>query len=195
VWLYGPFEPANVSAASQPDWYMAWLDGALRVMPPWETRAFGYTVPNPFFPAVLLAGITFTLLYLWPFLEAKFTADVVEHHLLDRPRNRPVRTCMGTATLAFYLVLSLSASTDVVAVTFGTSVNGVLVSFRIAALVVPPIVALVTYRLCRELQLRDEAAGMAPPVRPRIRWELLRVWEWPARRKQARLAARVSSSP
>ena len=189
VWLYGPFEPANVSAASQPDWYMAWLDGALRVMPPWETRAFGYTVPNPFFPAVLLAGVTFTLLYLWPFLEARFTSDVVEHHLLDRPRNRPVRTCMGAATLAFYLVLSLSASTDVVAVTFGTSVNGVLVTFRIAALVVPPVVALVTYRLCRELQLRDEEAGMAPPERPRIRWELLRVWEWPRRRKQARLAA------
>lgn len=189
VWLYGPFEPANVSAASQPDWYMAWLDGALRVMPAWETRAFGYTVPNPFFPAVLLAGVTFTLLYLWPFLEAKFTSDVVEHHLLDRPRNRPVRTSLGTATLAFYLVLSLSASTDVVAVTFGTSVNGVLLSFRTAALVVPPIVGLVTYRLCRELQLRDEEAGMVPPERPRIRWELLRIWEWPARRKRARLAA------
>lgn len=193
VWLYGPFEPANVSAASQPDWYMAWLDGALRVFPPWEVRAFGYTVPNPFFPAVLLAGITFMLLYLWPFLEAKFTSDTVEHHLLDRPRNRPVRTCMGTATLAFYLVLSLSASTDVVATTFGTSVNGVLVSFRIAALVVPPIVALVTYRLCIELQLRDEDAGMAPPERPRIRWELLRIWEWPGRRKEAKLAARSSA--
>ncbi|HEU5152644.1 MAG TPA: ubiquinol-cytochrome c reductase cytochrome b subunit [Iamia sp.] len=194
IWLYGPFEPANVSAASQPDWYMAWLDGALRIFPPWETRAFGYTIPNPFFPAVLLAGITFMLLYLWPFLEAKFTSDTVEHHLLDRPRNRPVRTCMGTATLAFYLVLSLSASTDVIAVTFGTSVNGVLVSFRIAALVVPPIVAVVTYRLCRELQLRDEEAGMAPPERPRIRWELLRVWEWPGRRKEAKLAASRSTT-
>ena len=54
---------------------------------------------------------------------------------------------------------------------------------------VPPVVALVTYRLCHELQLRDEEAGMAPPERPRIRWELLRVWEWPRRRKQAKLAA------
>jgi len=185
IWLYGPFEPAEVSSASQPDWYVAWLDGALRVFPPWELRVGGYQVPAPFFPAVLLAGITFVLLYLWPFLEARFTSDHVEHHLLDRPRNRPVRTSMGAATLAFYAVLTLSGSTDVVATTFGLSVNAVLVACRIACVVVPPLVALATYRLCRELQLRDEDAGLVPPERPRIRWELLRVWEWPARRKQA----------
>ncbi|HXH56358.1 ubiquinol-cytochrome c reductase cytochrome b subunit [Iamia sp.] len=196
IWLYGPFEPADVSSASQPDWYMGWLDGALRVYPPWELRAFGYEVPSAFFPAVLLAGITFGLLYAWPFLEAKFTSDTVEHHLLDRPRNRPVRTCMGAATLAFYSVLTLSGATDVIATTFGTSVNAVLIAGRIACLVVPPVVALVTYRLCRELQLRDEDAGLAPPERPRIRWELLRLWEWPGRRKEAKAAmARSQAEP
>jgi ubiquinol-cytochrome c reductase cytochrome b subunit len=189
IWLYGPFEPAEVSSASQPDWYMAWLDGALRVFPPWETRFLGFEIPAPFYPAVLLAGITFMLLYLWPFLEAKFTSDHVEHHLLDRPRNRPVRTCMGAATLAFYAVLTLAGSTDVIATTFGTSVNAVLISCRIAAIVLPPIVALVTYRLCIELQLRDEAAGMTPPERPRVRWELLRVWEIPKRRRDRRAEA------
>ncbi len=173
IWLYGPFEPAEVSAASQPDWYMAWLDGALRVFPAWEARAGGYEVPGPFFPAVLLAGVTFGLLYLWPFLEARFTSDVTEHHLLDRPRNRPVRTSLGTATLAFYTVLTLSGSTDVLATTFGLSVNAVLIACRVAALAVPPLVALVTYRLCQELQLRDAEAGLEPPERPRIRWELL----------------------
>lgn len=188
IWLYGPFEPAEVSAASQPDWYMAWLDGALRVFPAWELRAFGFEVPAPFFPAVLLAGVTFGLLYAWPFLEATFTSDVKEHHLLDRPRNRPVRTCMGTATLAFYTVLTLSGSTDVIATTFGLSVNAVLIGCRVAALALPPVVALVTYRLCIELQRRDEAAGMAPPERPRIRWELLRVWELPRRRREAKPA-------
>ena len=55
VWIYGPFRPADVSAASQPDWYMGFLDGALRIMPPWEIRAFGFEVPNPFFPGVVLA--------------------------------------------------------------------------------------------------------------------------------------------
>ncbi len=184
VWLYGPYKLSNVSSASQPDWYMAWLDGALRVFPGWETRLAGYEIPGPFYAGVLLASITFALLYLWPFLEAKFTSDAVEHHLLDRPRNRPVRTSMGAATLTFYALLTLSGSTDVLATTFGLSVNVVLVACRVALIVVPPLIALTTYRLCRELQLRDEDAGLAPPERPRIRWELLRIWEWRGRRQE-----------
>ncbi|MGI8939852.1 MAG: cytochrome bc1 complex cytochrome b subunit [Iamia sp.] len=188
VWLYGPYKVSNVSSASQPDWYMAWLDGALRVFPGWETRAFGYEIPGAFYAGVMLAGITFGLLYAWPFLEAKFTSDVGEHHLLDRPRNRPVRTSMGAATLAFYVLLTLSGSTDVLATTFGLSVNVVLIACRVALIVVPPLVALTTYRLCRELQVRDEDAGVAPPERPRIRWELLQFWEWRGRRQEAKAA-------
>ena len=95
IWIYGPFDPAQVSAASQPDWYMGWLDGALRIMPGWAPGG-GFEVPNPFFPGVLLAGLTFALLYA-AFLEARVTGDHDEHHLLDRPRQRPVRTALGAA--------------------------------------------------------------------------------------------------
>ena len=105
IWIYGPFDTAEVSSASQPDWYMGWLDGALRIMPGWEIRAFGYEIPNPFFPGVLLASVTFALLYAWPFLEARVTGDYAEHHLVDRPRQRPVRTALGVACLSFYVVL------------------------------------------------------------------------------------------
>jgi ubiquinol-cytochrome c reductase cytochrome b subunit len=155
IWIYGPFDPAEVSAASQPDWYMGWLDGALRLAPPWEIRAFGYEIPEPFFPGVLLAGLTFALLYAWPFLEARVTGDYAEHHLLDRPRQRPVRTALGTATITFYTVLFLSGAADVIAATFGLSVNAVLWTFRILSLVLPPLMAWLTYRLCKELAARD----------------------------------------
>jgi ubiquinol-cytochrome c reductase cytochrome b subunit len=155
IWVYGPFDPAEVSTASQPDWYMGWLDGALRIMPGWEIRAFGFEIPNPFFPGVLLAGVTFALLYAWPFLEARVTGDHAEHHILDRPRQRPVRTALGTATLSFYVICFLGAAADVVASTFGLSVNAILWTFRILVLAVPPVVAAVTYRLCKELSARD----------------------------------------
>ncbi len=155
IWTYGPFDPAEVSTASQPDWYMGWLDGALRIMPGWEIRAFGFEVPNPFFPGVLLAGVTFALLYAWPFLEARVTGDYAEHHLLDRPRQRPVRTALGTATLSFYVICFVGAASDVLASTFGLSVNAILWTFRILVLAVPPIVGWVTYRLCKELSARD----------------------------------------
>jgi ubiquinol-cytochrome c reductase cytochrome b subunit len=155
IWLYGPFRPAEVSSASQPDWYMGWLDGALRLYPAWEIRAFGFEVPAPFFPAVALAGATFTALYLWPFIEARITKDNAVHHLLDRPRDMPGRTGLGVAAFVFYAVMTLAASSDITATTFGVSVNSVIWAFRAIAIVAPPVAGLVTYRLCVELAARD----------------------------------------
>ena len=171
IWIYGPFDPAQVSAASQPDWYMGWLDGALRIMPGWEFRAFGFEVPNPFFPAVFLAGLTFGLLYAWPFLEARVTRDHAIHHIADRPRQRPVRTALGVATLAFYIVMFLGGAADLIATTFGVSVNAVLWSFRVATFVLPPVVGWVTWSLCTELSERD---GL--PTQSRVTFGQIRGW-------------------
>ncbi len=33
VWNYGPYDPSPVSAGTQPDWYMLFIDGGLRIMP------------------------------------------------------------------------------------------------------------------------------------------------------------------
>jgi len=165
IWFFGPFNPAEVSSASQPDWYMGWLDGALRIMPGWEIRAFGFEIPNPFFPAVLLAGVTFGLLYAWPFLEARVTGDHDAHHIDDRPRQRPVRTAMGVATLGFYAICFLGGASDVLSTTFGLSVNAVLWTMRFALFVVPPVAALATYRLCNELAARDDV-----PVATKVYW-------------------------
>jgi ubiquinol-cytochrome c reductase cytochrome b subunit len=155
IWIYGPFDPAQVSAASQPDWYMGWLDGALRIMPGWEFRQWGFEIPNGFFPGILLAGLTFGLLYAWPFLEARVTGDYDEHNLLDRPRQRPVRTALGMSTITFYAVCFIAGAADVMAATFGLSVNAILWTFRFLVLLLPPVVGWVTYRLCKELSARD----------------------------------------
>jgi ubiquinol-cytochrome c reductase cytochrome b subunit len=155
IWIYGPFDPAQVSAASQPDWYMGWLDGALRIMPGWEIRFAGFEIPNPFFPGILLAGLMFTLLFAWPFLEARVTGDYAEHNLLDRPRQRPVRTALGAGTIAFCVVCFLAGAADVLAATFGLSVNAILWTFRFLVLLLPPVVGWMVHRLCRELSARD----------------------------------------
>lgn len=165
IWLYGPFRPTQVSSASQPDWYMGWLEGALRVMPAWEIRAFGWEIPNPFFPAVLLPGLTFTVLYLWPFLEARITHDTAAHHLLDRPRDRPARTGLGVAALTFYGILTLGGASDVISTTFGLSVNTVIWTFRVALVIAPIITGRVAWNLCRELRARD-AAPIVEPTEP-----------------------------
>ena len=153
IWQYGQYYAYKVSYAVQPDWYMGWLDGALRVMPSWETHFPGHMIPNAFYPAILLPGITFTALMMWPFIEARFTGeDREEHHLLDRPRDRPVRTALGCAIFGFYFVLFGASSTDVMANYLSISLNTVLWSFRIACIVVPLIVYPVAYKICKELQ-------------------------------------------
>ncbi|MCA1843868.1 MAG: cytochrome b, partial [Actinobacteria bacterium] len=151
IWLYGPYHAAQVSSPAQPDWYMGWLEGALRLFPPWEIRAFGFEIPNPFFPAVFLAGVTFVGLYVWPFLEAWATADRSEHHLLDRPRNHPFRSALGAATLSFYAVLFFAASNDLLAKWMKIPVTDVTVFFQMAVFVVPLLVFLLTGRLLKAL--------------------------------------------
>lgn len=158
IWQYGPYKAYHVSYAVQPDWYMGWLDGALRIMPAWEIVGFGHMVPNVFFPAVLLPGITFMLFYLWPFIEDRFTREsVVEHHLLDLPRDRPLRTGVGWTVLTFYIVLFGASATDVLANTYDISLNVVLWAFRIGIVVIPPLAGLLAHRVCRELQTWEKA--------------------------------------
>ncbi|MBX3284470.1 MAG: ubiquinol-cytochrome c reductase cytochrome b subunit [Actinobacteria bacterium] len=161
IWIYGPYDPAAVTTAAQPDWYMGWLEGALRLFPAWELRAFGHTVPNQFFPAVLMPGLTFALLYAWPFLERRATGDHEVHHLLDSPRDRPVRTAIGATALTFYGVLFVAGSQDVLAVELGVSVNGLTWVLRVLVLVLPIVVGLLVHRWCRDLARGDAAEAEA----------------------------------
>jgi ubiquinol-cytochrome c reductase cytochrome b subunit len=165
VWLYGPFEPEQVSTPAQPDWYLGWVEGALRMFPSWELRAFGYELPNPFFPGVLLPGITFGLLYAWPFLEARLTGDRDVHHLLDRPRDRPLRTALGTTTLAFYGVLFFGASNDLVAKWLGVSVLTLTNVFVVLLFVLPALTGVITYRLMKALAASGAARFSEMPLR------------------------------
>jgi ubiquinol-cytochrome c reductase cytochrome b subunit len=164
IWQYGPFEPAAVTTAAQPDWYVGWLEGALRVFPPWEIRAWGHTVANPFFPGVLLPGLTFGALYAWPFLEARVTRDRRPHELLDRPRDRPVRTAIGVGVLAFYIVLLLAGGQDIFAQRLHLSITTVLHAFQIGLAVVPLAAALFAYKLAKDLRDADAQAKVKTAV-------------------------------
>jgi ubiquinol-cytochrome c reductase cytochrome b subunit len=169
IWLYGPFRPAVVSTAAQPDWYVGWLEGALRIMPPWEIRAFNHTVANVFFPGVLLPGITFGLLYAWPFMEQRFTGDRLEHHLLDRPRYRPLRTAFGVSTLTFYGVLLVAGAQDLVAQKLDVSI--IVVTHTLQALLfgLPVLGGWLTWKFCRDLAGADELAVRKAQVQALVR--------------------------
>jgi ubiquinol-cytochrome c reductase cytochrome b subunit len=151
IWLYGPFKAPAVTTASQPDWYMGWLEGALRLFPAWRIHAFGYTISELFWPGVVLPTVTFGLLYLWPFLEARLTGDHAVHHLLDRPRQRAWRTAIGTSVLSFYVVLFVAGSQDIGAQKLAVSIPTVTWTLRVLLVTVPIVVFAITIRLCHDL--------------------------------------------
>jgi ubiquinol-cytochrome c reductase cytochrome b subunit len=156
VWLYGPYTPGQVSAGSQPDWYMGWLDGLVRMAPPLETHAFGHTISwNILIPGLIIPGIMFTGLALYPFIESWISGDKREHHILDRPRNVPNRTALGAMALTFTIVALLNGGNDIIATTFNLTINQMMWFSRIGILVLPPIAFVVTKRLCLSLQRAD----------------------------------------
>jgi len=156
VWLWGPYNPAQVSAASQPDWYVMFLDGSTRLFPAWDINLPGnYTIPALFWPTVVLPGIIFTLMAAYPMIERKLTRDEASHHLLQRPRDVPVRTSLGMMALAFYIVLLISGGNDVVAEKFDISLNAMTWAGRIGLIIIPPLAYVLTYRICLGLQKHD----------------------------------------
>ncbi|WP_127782455.1 cytochrome bc complex cytochrome b subunit [Rhodococcus sp. X156] len=154
IWTLGPYDPSQVSAGSQPDWYMGFTDGAARILPAWELYLGNYTVSQPVFVA-LLCGAVIGALFAYPVIERKLTKDDAPHNLLQRPRDAPIRTSLGAMAIAFYVVLTLSGGNDIIAFHFDISLNAMTWIGRIAILLVPPIVYWLTYRYCIGLQRDD----------------------------------------
>ena len=157
IWGYGPYDPSPVTAGSQPDWYMGFADGALRLLPGWlEVTAFGFTLSlNIALGALVLLPLVYTVLGIYPFVEKFVTQDEREHHLLERPRNAPTRTALGMAGITAYTVFMFAAGNDIMAIKLGLSINDITWFFRIGLFVLPPIVFWVTRRVCLSLQRRD----------------------------------------
>jgi ubiquinol-cytochrome c reductase cytochrome b subunit len=156
IWLYGPYDPAQVTAGSQPDWYMGWLEGALRIMPPWETHIWGVTIGwNIFVPGVALMGLLFTILGAYPFIEAWITGDKREYHLLDRPRNQPTRTGLGVAGMTAYGLLWAAGGNDLIATHFHMSIETITWFMRFAVFIGPVIAFIVARRWAIALQRHD----------------------------------------
>jgi quinol---cytochrome-c reductase cytochrome b subunit len=156
IWQLGPYKASHVSAGSQPDFYMMWPEGLMRLWPAWEIYVFGHTIPAVVAVAVIM-GVVFVLLMAYPFLEQKVTGDRAHHNLLQRPRDVPVRTAIGAMAIAFYMILTLAAMNDIIALKFHISLNATTWIGRVGMIVLPAIVYYITYRWCVGLQRSDRA--------------------------------------
>jgi ubiquinol-cytochrome c reductase cytochrome b subunit len=156
VWKFGPYDPTKVTAGSQPDWYMGWPDGALRIMPNWETHIWGHTISwNVLLPIQVLPGVMFTVLLMLPFIESWIVRDKRDHHLLQRPRNAPTRTATMVALMTLYGLFWAAGGNDIIAITLHSSINKITYFMRAAIFILPPIAFYITRRWCIGLQRAD----------------------------------------
>ena len=156
VWKFGPYDPTKVTAGSQPDWYMGWPDGALRIMPNWESHVWGHPISwNVLVPIQILPVLMFTVVLLLPFLEAWVSGDKEEHHLLQRPRDAPTRTAFLASLMTIYGLFWAAGGNDIIATHLSMSLNSITYFMRAAVFVIPPIVFVVVRRWCIGLQRAD----------------------------------------
>jgi ubiquinol-cytochrome c reductase cytochrome b subunit len=154
VWLYGPYQPSAATSYAQPDWYIGFLEGSLRLFPPWETRLGPFVINQLIYSGVVVPGVIFTALFLAPWIERRITGDRAEHHLLDRPRDAPGRTATGAAAVALVTILFVGGGQDVVAHMLNTSVGHVTAALQLLALIGPPVTWVVTWHVCKSLRQR-----------------------------------------
>jgi len=177
IWQWGPYHLWLGTNGAQPDWYLGWLIGALRLMPSFDVVVGGYTlIPNPFWGGVALPLFVLAVLVAFPFLEARLKRDRRAHNLLDRPRQAPTRTAFGVAFLSWVILIFVFGAADRLYVLFGARYETLLTIFRVAIWVVPAILFLLTRRLCRQLQRADRieserrrAVGQAERQEQRMR--------------------------
>jgi quinol---cytochrome-c reductase cytochrome b subunit len=156
IWLWGPYEVGQSTNGAQPDWYLGWLIGAMRLVPHFDLTIGDYTVvPNPFWGGALFPLVVLAVLAAWPWAERRLTGDRRLHNLLDRPRDAPLRTGLGAGFLSWVFLVFISGSADRITVLFGLPYEQLLMAFRVAVVVAPFVVFVVVWRACVELGRTD----------------------------------------
>lgn len=147
VWLWGPYEPDKAISPAQPDWFAGWLDGALRIFPPFSIHIFGHYLPAVFWPGLVLPLAIMGFLIAYPFGEAFLRRDRAPHHLLDRPRDVPLRLAFGCAFLTFMVVLLCAGSGDLQVRYVHLPLYDVVLGYQIAAFILPVLAFAIAYAL------------------------------------------------
>ncbi|GAA2302742.1 cytochrome bc complex cytochrome b subunit [Streptomyces kunmingensis] len=160
VWAFGPYRTDLVTTGAQPDWYLGFSEGLIRVMPGWEINFWGHTLQLGVFLPFMLFPLVMTVIAVYPFLEAWVTGDKREHHLAQRPRNHPVRTGLGVAWLSLYAVLLIGGGNDIIALRLHLSINAITWAVRVGFFLVPVLAFIVTKRICNGLQRRDREKAL-----------------------------------
>jgi ubiquinol-cytochrome c reductase cytochrome b subunit len=175
IWLWGPYHTYSSTNGAQPDWYLGWLIGGLRLVPSFDLTIGHYTlVPNPFWGGAAFPLVVFGFLYFWPWLERKLTGDYAFHNVLERPRDNPMRTAVGVWMISWVFLVFVAGSSDRVDVLLDIPYTSQIWVYRVFIWVGPTIFALLAYRICKELQASERTSREQHEAEARSRLAAIR---------------------
>jgi ubiquinol-cytochrome c reductase cytochrome b subunit len=160
IWLWGPYHTYLATNGAQPDWYLGWLIGGLRLVPGFDVVIDGYTlVPGPFWGGVAFPTVVLGFVYTWPWIERRLTGDHEYHNIVDRPRDAPLRTAIGIGVLSWVFIVFVAGSSDRADVLFGLSYTAQIWFYRVASFILPIVFGAIAYRVCHELVASEKIAA------------------------------------
>jgi ubiquinol-cytochrome c reductase cytochrome b subunit len=117
---------------------------------------------------VLMPSAVLGFLLAWPSRERRITGDRAFHNLLDRPRDNPTRTAVGSAVLTCIAGFLFAGAGDRLYSGFGIPYAPQIWFWRFVVFVAPFLVFWIVRRWCEELREEDELpkpSGFALPGR------------------------------
>jgi hypothetical protein len=153
---FGP--PGPTTPEVKPDWYLMWVYGFLKIVPPQATvTLFGATIGPNFLGGVLFPALLFGILTLAPWIDRTNRRVFRRFEYLEPLRQSPVRLASGVATLVFIGTLFIAAYYD----TLGLS----LTQIWTIVLVVPLLAGIATWVVARRNAPRERFDPRESPVR------------------------------
>jgi cytochrome b-561 len=158
---YGPNDPAATPELIMPDWFLMWVFGFLKLMPSWTSFTVPFTdvhVSTEFLSGVVLPGIVFGLVFLWPFVDYR---DEPTHFTAD-PLDRPWQTAVGVAAVTFVMVASIAGMNNILADVVAVSTDAINAVLLAALLLYPPLAGAITYVVLRRSNRSESPERGAP---------------------------------
>ena len=159
---YGPYHPWTATNGAVPDWYTAFLEGALRLGPATEIVVLGHPIPPVFWPGLVLPTVTFVFLLAWPFIEQRITRDAAWHDVLDLPTQVPMRVGVGAALIFDGVLLTLAAADDQTAAALHLRLETLVWVYRVLLFAGPLAAGILAARVAAQLRARIRESAIFP---------------------------------
>lgn len=149
VTLEGPYRIGQAANDLQPDWFLFWPEGAMRILPAIDVELLGTQLTNTFVAGVALPATLLLFPLVLPLVDRWRAPRSVDPDVAEHPFDAPVRLGFVVAWVSTLAVLGAGATDDVVADATGVAVESIVYALRVALVTLPVLSGVSAYAYAR----------------------------------------------